>query len=141
MTGHVSDFFQRLSISLEIEVSEDYYHPTMTMMRFASPGARVLAVQPLVGRYTADDIVELGDREWASLAYDRPEITLANNVHRTFRAASDDGFTVRELVDAICAFEKEDRAHTDWFGGVDVHAVFFEGLERDGDAWRIVYGS
>ena len=88
MPGHVSDFFQKLSIKLDVEVSEDYYHPTMTMMRFAVPGAKVVSVKPdFVGRYTGDDIVDLTEAEWNTKAYDLPEITLTNHVTRTFRAA------------------------------------------------------
>ena len=50
-------------------------------------------------------------------------------------------FTVRELVDNIVEFEKEDRLASDWFGGVDTHHRFFEGIYKDKDAYRICWGS
>ena len=40
-----------------------------------------------------------------------------------------DYFTVAELVDCIIDFEKIDRSSIkSWFGGVDCHHVFFEGV-------------
>ena len=41
-------------------------------------------------------------------------------------------FTVEELVDCIVDFEKIDRSSCkSWFGGIDCHHVFFEGVYHD----------
>ena len=60
---------------------------------------------------------------------------------RTFH--SDTGsFSVREMVANICAFEQEARPKTLWFGGLDAHHVWFEGVRLNPDGTcRILWGS
>jgi hypothetical protein len=42
--------------------------------------------------------------------------------------SKDGQFTVLELVKVIVEFEKVARSNSDWFGGVDTHHRFFEGI-------------
>lgn len=51
-------------------------------------------------------------------------------------------FSIQEMVDTVVKFEKVDRPKTAWFGGIDTHHIFFEGLckEKDG-SYRIRWGS
>jgi len=60
---------------------------------------------------------------------------------KTFR--SENGFTVRKLIDCVFEFEKEDRPKTMWMGGVDCHHRFFEGLRLNADkkSYTIDWGS
>ena len=61
-----------------------------------------------------------------------------------YKCSNDKGFfTVAEVVALIVEFERIDRPKSQWFGGVDCHHVFFEGLRpnSDGDAFRISWGS
>ena len=52
-------------------------------------------------------------------------------------------FTVAEVVASVEAYERIDRPKTKWFGGVDCHHVFFEGLfpNANKDAYGIFWGS
>jgi hypothetical protein len=58
------------------------------------------------------------------------------------RAMNGSSFTVRELIQAVVETERKTRALTHWFGGIDVHHVFFEGLRpAEGGVWEIAWGS
>ena len=52
-------------------------------------------------------------------------------------------FSVGEVVRAIEEFERADRPKTTWFGGVDCHHTFFEGLAPNeaGDAFFVRWAS
>ena len=52
-------------------------------------------------------------------------------------------FTIAEIVDIIVNFERIDRKKTKWFGGIDCHHVYFEGLclNRECNAFHISWGS
>lgn len=57
-------------------------------------------------------------------------------------SASKGYFTVKEIADLVVKFEEKDRPKSKWFGGVDAHHVFFEGLEKnEDDSYRIRWGS
>ena len=59
-----------------------------------------------------------------------------------FAAPNGVHFTVRDLIAAIEKTERETRPKGKWFGGIDVHHVFFEGLSRGEDGtWSINWGS
>ena len=51
-------------------------------------------------------------------------------------------FTIQEMVDMVVEFEKVDRPKTCWFGGIDAHHVYFEGLckQKDG-SYSVCWGS
>jgi hypothetical protein len=59
----------------------------------------------------------------------------------TEHVADGGAFTVRDLAGAIATTERASRGSSEWFGGIDVHHVFFEGIEDDDGAWRICWGS
>jgi hypothetical protein len=52
-------------------------------------------------------------------------------------------FTVQEMVKNIVKFEKVDRPKSCWFGGVDCHHIFFEGIykNKDDKTYGICWGS
>ena len=51
-------------------------------------------------------------------------------------------FTVDTLVNAIVEFEREARPRTRWFGGIDLHHIYFEGLTLQSDgSYEIEWGS
>ena len=52
-------------------------------------------------------------------------------------------FTVQEMIHNIVAFEKMDRPKTKWFGGVDCHHTYYQGLElnEDGKSYEVMWGS
>jgi hypothetical protein len=51
-------------------------------------------------------------------------------------------FTCGELIDNIVQYANINRPHTRWFGGIDCHHIFFEGLTSCGkDTYTIYWGS
>jgi len=54
-------------------------------------------------------------------------------------------FTCAEVIDHILDFEKCDRPKTKWFGGIDCHHIWFEGLGENtgeaGDGYHVCWGS
>lgn len=58
------------------------------------------------------------------------------------RAPNGKWFTVGDLAAAIAETERSTRRQSQWYGGVDVHHIFFEGIhERDDGDWEIYWGS
>src|SRR5262249_44443192 len=73
-----------------------------------------------------------------------PVILLCGLDERVVEHRAPDGgaFTVRDLAAAIAETERQTRGGTNWFGGIDVHHVYFEGLMLDDDGvWTIGWGS
>jgi len=57
----------------------------------------------------------------------RTEDTIIADNQKTYR--NNKGFfTIEELVENIVDFEKLDRASTKWFGGIDCHHTYYEGI-------------
>ena len=58
------------------------------------------------------------------------------------RAPDGRRFTVRDVLAAVEETERQTRGDSEWFGGIDMHHVFFEGLylEEEG-VWTIYWGS
>lgn len=54
-------------------------------------------------------------------------------------------FTVCDMIAAVCTQELATRSQTDWFGGIDDHHIFFEGVsikkDPDGQFVKIHWGS
>jgi len=74
--------------------------------------------------------------EWLDV-YNR----LAGTTTKRFRSESG-AFTVKELMECIVEFEKEDRPKTLWGGGVDCHHIFYDGLRHtEGKGYQILWGS
>jgi len=94
--------------------------------------------------YTDAPPDELKTDELNKIHYKEKEITLYNEetkVRMTFK--NENGFTVKELFDHVVAFENKSRPLTDWFGGIDAHHIFFEGLEWSPKekAFIVIWGS
>lgn len=52
-------------------------------------------------------------------------------------------FTVQDILDCVVETERQTREKSDWFGGPDLHHVFFEGIHKDEhkDFYRVWWGS
>jgi hypothetical protein len=91
-----------------------------------------------------DPFRDLTSKELEAIAWDAPEITLTSEAGGavSHTAPNKTNFTVADLLETIRQHELQTRGQTDWFGGVDVHHIFFEGLhpQKDG-TWRIYWGS
>jgi hypothetical protein len=141
------DFFNRLSGRLQIELSIPAQPIAPHLLNLQSPpDARIVGLKLTAEVYekATKTFRALTAEEWDSIAFRGSEIRLRGESDRvvSHKAPNGESFTVRELLLAVEETERQTRNETDWFGGVDVHHVFFEGIHADGDGvWRIYWGS
>lgn len=140
-------FFNSLSGRLDIKLTESPSPITASLQNLvAPPTARIAGIELRLEVFEedADDFRPLTDDEWNRVVVREPTIQFRGGGDRIVehRAPNDRCFTTRELAKAIEATERETRGHSNWFGGVDVHHVFFQGIElgRDG-VWSTSWGS
>lgn len=110
----------------------------------APPTARVKSVKLRAEVFENNDVRPLTEEELNSIALRQPSVTLQNDSGKqvTHRASNGAHFTVRELLNAVEETERKLRAETEWLGGVDVHHIYFEGIEPIGPAtFQILWGS
>lgn len=141
--GAILPFFH---FTLEMAIEKKFIVPGM-LNECSLPGAMIQSIN--IGRISfsnAQPAIEDVERDRPTMlqeiVYPRNEITFKNGrTKKKFRSRG--GFTVRKLLDCILEFEKEDRPKTEWFGGIDCHHRFFEGLTLNGDmdSYRIQWGS
>lgn len=141
-------FFNSLSGRLHIELSEPPQPYSARMLNLtAPPTARIQSVSldmkgrvdPETGKFT-----DLTDSEWNRVVLRSPLIRMRGETERAVehRAADGVAFTVRDLAAAIRETERQTRGDTEWLGGIDVHHVYFEGIELEDDGvWAIRWGS
>ena len=154
MTDHPElSFFNGLSGILEIQISEEPTRFSPRLLNLQSPPtARLVSLEIRMGVFVDgevepdDSIRELTDDEWSSVAFDAPRIALQGISGNVMTHEAPDGcrFTVRDLAAAVAATERAGRSTSQWLGGIDVHHIFFEGLDCHReleDVWRISWGS
>ncbi len=85
--------------------------------------------------YTADTMTF--ENVWRNM--DTNEIT--GTTTKTFKKKG--GFSCWDVIQKILAFEKIDRPKSKWFGGVDCHHIYYEGIafNDDGKTLGIYWGS
>ena len=146
------------SISFTLNISTTNTAPQVGLLlnRFEMPDSEIVSMSASEPqRYDNDDdevypltVAELnrpgfvGNRlPVESIWIDRRGHTVAET-HKTFTNRKG-YFTVREVVKIVESFEKLDRPKTNWFGGIDCHHIFFEGLRlnKARDAFVINWGS
>ena len=70
------------------------------------------------------------------------ETTLGEKGIEVLHKSKNGIFTVKDLMKAVLRTEKKTRKNTEWFGGIDVHHIFFEGLVKiRGNKFQICWGS
>lgn len=139
------DFFNSLSATLKIQLSEppERITPALENQK-ATPTAEIvsLSLEPSVYLRDAQDFRPLTEDELDRVVFDAAEIALASHGQSVTHPAPDgQRFTVRDLLAAVEQHERQTRAESDWFDGIDVHHIFFEGIEWSDGAWHIHWGS
>ena len=140
------DFFNEVSGTLKIELSEPAEKIGELDNEKAPPQATIVSVK-LDAEYWEEDTGDfrpLTPEELVSIAYIGDSIVLAGEaeIAVTHQAPNGKHFTVSDLIKAVEETERQTRGQSEWFDGVDVHHVFFEGLEPNSDgSWQIIWGS
>lgn len=140
-------FFNELSGVLRIELSEPTERVVESLEnRKATPSAVIVSLRLEATVFENDDFRALTAGELERVVLVQSEVVLRSlrSDGRAIRHSAPNGvhFTVRDLLGAVEETERQTRGDSDWFEGVDVHHVFFEGitLEKDG-VWHIHWGS
>ncbi|WP_330179772.1 hypothetical protein OHB26_25465 [Nocardia sp. NBC_01503] len=138
------EFFNGLSGHLDIGLTE----PTEDALeglsnQRATSTAEVVELRLVVQVWQAEEFRELTADELREPALMEAEVTLRGEGDAvTHRAPNGEWFSVGELLAAVAETERVTRHRTSWFGGIDVHHVFFEGIELGADGvWDINWGS
>jgi len=115
------------------------------MNDFAKPGAQIVSITWDSCHYTWDEdnecIENVSEEELDRIVYDGQQMTFeTGRYQKTY--TNPNGFTLRHVMDLVLDFERESRSRTQWFGGVDVHHIFFEGItQNDRGNFEIGWGS
>ncbi|MFE3752893.1 hypothetical protein ACFXO9_01160 [Nocardia tengchongensis] len=138
------EFFNGLSGALSIELSE----PTVDIAanlsnKRANSTAEIKALSFTPQVFQDNSFRDLTADELDRVVLESTVLNLQGEGEPVaHRAPNDKWFTVRDLVAAIAETERRTRPQSQWFGGIDVHHVFFEGLDQQEDGtWRIFWGS
>ncbi|MEM1350674.1 MAG: hypothetical protein AAGI01_19080, partial [Myxococcota bacterium] len=106
--------------------------------------ATVKAVKFRVQIYEREEIREVSGEEWEAAVLDESTIKVRSESGSVmgFDAPNGKYFTLRDLAEVIERLELVTRGDSEWFGGVDVHHVYFDGISRESDGvWSIFWGS
>jgi hypothetical protein len=93
--------------------------------------------------FTDDDFRPLTAAELDLVVFRGPSLRLLSYGGAVTHPAPRCGrFTVRDVLAAVEETERRTRGDSEWFDGVDVHHVYFEGLQlTDDGAWIVHWGS
>jgi hypothetical protein len=141
------EFFNSLTIHLEIELDDPATTPGNLLNLVAPSGASItrLEASAAVWNDETDESRELTAAEFDAVAFRGATLWLKSDladgvVHHT--APNGEFFTVRELLRAIEETERTTRPGSDWQSAIDVHHVYFDGLDSvDGGVWEVSWGS
>ena len=141
------EFFNSVSGELQIELSVPAQPASPTLLNLlAAPEARVVNLKLTPGVYdeSNNEFRDLTPHEFNSIAFRGSEIRLRNYSGRIVAHKAPNGalFSVRELLLAVEETERQTRDSTELLGGVDVHHVYFGGIEEaDDGVWDIIWDS
>ncbi len=135
-------FFNDLSGVLEIELTEPPQKVAPHLLNLVAP--KTARIQSVAMRLR-DGERELGEDEWSRVVIREPRIRMrsvdTDDIVIEHDAPNGSSFTVRDLANAIAKTERDSREHGEWLGGIDVHHIFFEGIELEDGVWTICWGS
>ena len=137
-------FFNELSAKLSVELSNQPERIRAALTNEGAESSAVIVSLRLHASVFENRVFrELTEEELEVVVLEEPEIALRGLADVvTHPAPGGVHFTVRSLLDAIEVTERQTRARSKWFGGIDVHHVFFEGLDRGDDGvWQIIWAS
>lgn len=139
-------FFNHLSGKLKIELTEPAQQAAPNLLNLVAPKtARIVRVDFELEVFEDDESRPLTEAEWSRVVLRTPHIKMGSldtpETVLDIEAPNGKEFTVRDLQQAIARTEHVSREDGEWMGGVDVHHVYFEGIELENDVWSICWGS
>ena len=149
MTNHLDEdglaFFNRLSGHLEIKLSEPPVRIAENLLNVKAPStAKIEEISLELRVFEKGNSRGLTEDELNRVVLHEKSIKMRGEEGDDVEHEAPNGkhFTVRDLANAVAKTERMTRDKTEWFGGIDVHHVYFEGihLEEDG-VWSIAWGS
>ena len=139
-------FFNSIAGKLAIELTE----PPQQMRNLANlkapstAGIKSLRLLARVVDTQRDQYRSLSFEELSRIAFPKAEIRLRGQSGGPVLHKAPNGrhFTVQDLLVAIEETERRTRGESEWFGGIDVHHIYFEGIRPIADdVWSISWGS
>ncbi len=139
-------FFNSLNAQLEIELTEAAKPMSESLLNEVAPAtARIVDVNLIAHAYIGEEyqLRELSTEELNQVAFDEGSILLMGDSGGVVKHLSSNSkfFTVKEMLEAVRLTEYKTRGDTDWFGGIDVHHIFFSGIECEKGIWVIIWDS
>lgn len=140
------EFFNEISGQLEIGLTKPPERIANLANLRAPAGAKIktLTLKAEMFDEAADEARALTAKELSRIVISRPTVQLKGKADIVVTHAAPNGkfFTVADILNAIELTERQTRDKTEWFGGVDVHHIFLEGLhDAGGGVWEIQWGS
>ena len=151
------EFFNSLSGTLDVTLSEDTVSIGGLLNQRALPGTKIIKMYIELKVITNEDDYDTRDLTKDDLnqvvfedvdfielnGQDYHSDSMTSIPHYvTCKANKKRSFTVKDLIKAVLKTEKKTRKMTEWFGGIDVHHIYFEGLVRiRGNKFQIYWGS
>ena len=146
-----------LCFTLDIETTNTAPQHGMLLNRFEQPDSRIKSIN--VGEvtyydsdsgehvpYTKAELKEMpgytaDTMTFKSVWHDLDTDEITGTTIKTF--TQEGGFSCWDVIKCIKKFEKLDRPKTKWFGGIDCHHVFYEGIHfnKDKKTLGISWGS
>ncbi|XAL99379.1 hypothetical protein OT109_17585 [Phycisphaeraceae bacterium D3-23] len=146
MTHSELTFFNSLSGRLEIELTSPAEQVGNLDNVRSNSGTEIKSIKLVAEVFDqgSETFRDLTNEEVQSVAFRARSIMLRGEggTAVTHHAANGEFFTVQELLDAVVVTEKQSRGSSEWLGGIDVHHVYFEGIQQDAaGVWEIHWGS
>lgn len=141
------EFFNQINGRLNIELTQPAEQITQNLANLsAKPEAKIvfLSLEPEWFESDSKEFRPLTDEELSRIAFVGPTIKLKGESENVVEHSAPNGkhFTVQELLQAVEETEREGRGNTEWFEGIDVHHIYFEGIhEEEPGVWTIYWGS
>jgi hypothetical protein len=148
---------QKLVFNLQIETTNTSPQHGALLNRFEEPDSAITSLHAGTLEYfdrARNACIQLTTDERHKPAYMGKKLVLesvwqdqkgriVDTTRREYTNEDKDYFTVKEVVKRIVDFERIDRPKSQWFGGIDCHHIFFEGLRPNSkrDAFQIRWGS
>jgi hypothetical protein len=139
------DFFNTIGGTLEVELTQEPESIKNLPGNKVAGKAEIKSIRLMPEIYVeeTDSFRQLTDVELNTVAFNQPSIKLvsASNEFVEHKAPNNKFFTVKDLLKAVELTEVKTRKNTNWFGGVDIHHIYFEGIYCENGNRLIYWGS